>query len=559
MVSGVLVVGSLAGCASATAPPTTTTAGIGTTLSCNRPVPATPLVASSVAGSTTDWNITSFDGTVIRAHWFPVVPTVASSPTSGATALARRRPSVLMGPGWSLPGDTEATGHGILGGSSIHDLRAAGYNVLTWDPRGFGKSTGQAEVDSAAYEAKDVSRLIDWLSARPGVQLDRLGDPRMGMVGASYGGGVQFVTAATDCRVDAIVPTIAWHSLTTSLDKSGTVKSGWSGILTSLATGNHVDPMVAASYRSGVIEGVTTPSQTAWYAARGPTRLLPQVHIPTLIVQGTVDTLFTLQEGVDNYEALKARGVTTSMRWFCGGHGVCLNPTGDPNAIEQATLAWLKRYVQRDPLADTGPGFAFVDQNGTTYSAATYPLSQGVPFAASGSGTLSLEATGGSGPIKSSPVGQQLGRLVAPITPAPASNAVNVPVRFTRAGVIVGAPRIALTYSGTAPLGTRPTRLFAQLVDKSTGTVLGNQATPIAIILDGTTRTATVPLEVVAFTAEPSSDVELQLVATTVTYAVPRLGGSVDFSAIHLLLPVASSLQPLSGPHPDSAPPISPS
>lgn len=100
-----------------------------------------------------------------------------------------------MGPGWSLPGDTDTTGQGILGGSPIKNLRAAGYNVLTWDPRGFGKSTGLAEVDSPAYEAKDVSVLINWVSTLPGIQLDRPGDPRMGMVGGSYGGGIQFVTA----------------------------------------------------------------------------------------------------------------------------------------------------------------------------------------------------------------------------------------------------------------------------------------------------------------------------------------------------------------------------
>ena len=52
------------------------------------------------------------------------------------------------------------------------------------------------------------------------------------------------------------------------------------------------------------------------------------------------------------------------------------------------------------------------------------------------------------------------------------------------------------------------------------------------------------PLEIVAFTAEPTSDVELQLVATTVSYEQPRLGGSVTFSTVHIALPVAASLTP---------------
>jgi ABC-2 type transport system ATP-binding protein len=294
-----------------------------------------------------------------------------------------------------------------------------------------------------------------------------------------------------------------------------------------------------------VADGAITPAQLAWFAARGPAPLLHQVRIPTLVVQGTVDTLFTLQEGVDNYQALKANGVTTSMQWFCGGHGVCLTPAGDPNATETTMLAWLKRYVQRDTSVNTGPGFTFVDQNGTTYSAPSYPLPQGAPYTASGSGTLPLVASGGSGPITSVPADQELGSLVAPITPAPATNAVNVPVHVARAGVIVGAPRLVLTYSGTVPAGTQPTRVFAQLVDKTTGLVLGNQVTPIAVTLDGATHTTTVPLEIVTFTAEPTSDLELQVVATTVSYETPRLGGSVHFTAIHLALPVASSLTPV--------------
>ena len=139
----------------------------------------------------------------------------------------------------------------MLGDIPIKDLWAAGYNVLTWDPRGFGQSGGEAEVDSPDYEARDVSAIIDWVATRPGVELDAPGDPRIGMVGGSYGGGIQLVTAATDCRVDAIVPTIAWHSLVTSLDKADTVKIGWSGILSNLSASDHVDPEVQQAQRPG--------------------------------------------------------------------------------------------------------------------------------------------------------------------------------------------------------------------------------------------------------------------------------------------------------------------
>ena len=72
--------------------------------------------------------------------------------------------------------------------------------------------------------------------------------------------------------------------------------------------------------------------------------------------------------------------------------------------------------------------------------------------------------------------------------------------------------------------------MFAQLVDDTTGIVLGNQITPIAVTLDGKAHTTTVPLEMVAFTAKPGAHLTLQLVATTVAYAKPRLGGTINFS-----------------------------
>jgi ABC-2 type transport system ATP-binding protein len=366
----------------------------------------------------------------------------------------------------------------------------------------------------------------------------------MGMVGGSYGGGIQLVTAATDCRVDAIVPTIAWNSLATSLDKSGTFKSGWSGLLTNLSGADHVAPEVTAAYASGSTTGAITPSEAAWFIARGPRQIVHRIRVPTLFVQGTVDTLFTLQEAVDNYQVLRDRGIQTSMIWFCGGHGVCLTNEGDVAVPVQATLAWLKRYVQRDTAQSTGPGFEFVDQNGTTYTAPSYPLGDTQPITATGAGTLDLVSTGGSGPITSFPAGQQLGSLVESITPAPATTAVDVPVTVPASGVIVGAPRLTVTYHGTVPAHDRPTRVFAQLVDTSTGLVLGNQVTPIAVTLDGHSHTMSVPLEMVAYTATPASHLELQLVATTVAYAQPQLGGSVTFSTIRLSLPVAASLTP---------------
>ena len=177
---------------------------------------------------------------MIRAHWFPIkdLPDDQAAPT------------ILMGPGWGSPGDTNEDNVGLLGALTIGSLRNAGYNVLTWDPRGFGESTGEVEIDSPDYEARDVQQLLDWVATQPQVELDGTGDPRSGMVGASYGGGIQFVTAGIDCRVDALVPIIAWHSLLTSLYKADTLKSGWANLLTTAAIGADLDPMITQANES---------------------------------------------------------------------------------------------------------------------------------------------------------------------------------------------------------------------------------------------------------------------------------------------------------------------
>ena len=66
-------------------------------------------------------------------------------------------------------------------------------------------------------------------------------------------------------------------------------------------------------------------------------------------------------------------------------------------------------------------------------------------------------------------------------------------------------------------------------------------STPIEVVLDGESHTATVPLEMVAHFMVAGTSLTLQLVATTVAYGVPRLGGSVTFDAIDIALPVMKS------------------
>ena len=153
------------------------------------------------------------------------------------------------------------------------------------------------------------------------------------MVGGSYGGGIQLVTAATDCRVDAIVPTIAWHSLATSLDKAEHRQVRMVGAPDQPV---HLRPRRPGGHRR-LPRRAARPGPSPRPRPPGSSPGARPVWstgspCPTLFVQGTVDTLFTLQEARRQLQVLRARASTTSMLWFCGGHGVCLTDPGDAAA-----------------------------------------------------------------------------------------------------------------------------------------------------------------------------------------------------------------------------------
>ena len=119
--------------------------------------------------------VTSFDGTKISTNYFP-----ASGLTSQHTA-----PTIFSGSGAStrsvinpyLPNPEVWLG--------VQELRDAGYNVVTWDPRGEYYSGGVLNLDSAQFEGRDVSAMIDYVAGLSTTQLDAPNDPRMGMVGGS--------------------------------------------------------------------------------------------------------------------------------------------------------------------------------------------------------------------------------------------------------------------------------------------------------------------------------------------------------------------------------------
>src|SRR5690349_70768 len=83
------------------------------------------LALAASAAQARDGVVTSFDGTKIVYSFFP----------AHGLKAGQRAPTVMVGPGYSS-GRSSDTSPEVAG------LLDDGYNVLTWDPRGFGDSTG---------------------------------------------------------------------------------------------------------------------------------------------------------------------------------------------------------------------------------------------------------------------------------------------------------------------------------------------------------------------------------------------------------------------------------
>ena len=209
----------------------------------------------------------------------------------------------------------------------------------------------------------------------------------------------------------------------------------------------------------------------------------------------------------------------------------------------------MQHYVAGDTSVHVLKGFAFVDQNGTSYAAPGYPLPSGAPIVATGSGMLALKAGGGSGPpavAANAQAANAVDSVATAVTPGPGGQRAQYPRSDRPCG---GRRRRAETLDDL--LGHRRAGLAAhpglrpacrpghgdrrQQPDHSHSRHAGRQ-------IPHASRSRSRPI---GYTAKASTSLELQLVATTVAYVTPRLGGTVNFSHVTVVLPTAKGLKVL--------------
>ena len=481
--------------------------------------------------------VTSFDGVGISTNFFP-----AAGLTAGGSAPTVITMSGLGGGAYTDPYtdrvfDIEGQEYDL---PSVRVLRDEGYNVVSATPRGVRNSGGVMQLDNPFFEGRDMSAVIDFIAAETPATLDGPNDPAVGMVGASYGGGIQLVAAGTDPRIDAITPENTWNSLNASLYPDNTWKTAYGSVLylALVVTGARVNSLVPRAVLTGNLFGWISETAQAALASSGPTALLNTVQAPTLLTQGIQEALFPLRQSLDNAETILGNpfGTTVKVAWYCGGHGVCLDPVNpDQKAILLAdTLNWLAQYVKRvGTPADGIPNFQWFDQLGGYYFSDKLPYQSGFnnrpDITATSTGGLLpvVPLIGGSNSFFALPYSLGGGSV--------ARNAINVPVTVGPGTQVVGAPAVSITYQG---LGTTRA-VYAQVVDDSTGLVLGNVVTPVPVTLDGRQHTLTMDLSDIVYTnaGADSRALTVQITSSATAFENFTSFGLMNISNVSVTMP----------------------
>src|ERR687884_2290366 len=282
-------------------------------------------------------------------------------------------------------------------------LASRGYVVLSYSGLGFGGSGCKITLDDRDYDGKAGSQLVTFLgggkAATDGTRVDYVErdsvahdgkahpyDPRVGMIGGSYGGQIQFAIAGIDPRVDTIIPIITWNHLSYSLAPNntsfdhgvtyqtpGVEKYEWTSLFFGLGIADGIIGASADPSRNTgcpnfdnracgsklQMDATGAPNDATLLFARhaSVTSFVNQIRIPTLLSQGQSDTLFNLQEAIATYRGLRKHHVPVKMIWRKGGHsgdgapgeldhndaGHLLKP--QHNYETRTYLAWFDHYL----------------------------------------------------------------------------------------------------------------------------------------------------------------------------------------------------------------------
>ncbi|MBK3642822.1 CocE/NonD family hydrolase [Streptomyces sp. MBT33] len=492
--------------------------------------------------------VMSMDGVRIDTSYF----------TSGPSG---RRPAVLLAHGFGGSKDDLR--------KQAEDLARDGYAVLTWSARGFGRSTGKIGLNDPRGEVADVSRLIDWLAKQPQVRLDKAGDPRVGVAGASYGGAISLLAAAHDHRVDAIAPSITYWNLADALFPNGVFKKLWAGIFVNSGGGcDKFEPALCRMYERVAESGKPDAQARALLQSRSPSAVGDRIKVPTLLLQGQTDSLFPLGQADAAAKAVKANGAAVDVDWIAGGHD-----GGDleTSRVQARVRAWFDRYLKDEKGADTGPAFRVTRTGGvdsTDGAAQLRGATDGTyPGLESGRRSLALRGTEQSfdNPAGSSPPGVSalpgLGGAggLAQLSSLGVGVSLDFPGQFARFESAPVRSGLRVTGSPTVTVHVKSTSddavLFAKVYDVGPGggtPVLPSQlVTPVRVPGAKSGKDVTITLPAIDHEFEQGHRLRLVLASTDLGYASPAAPATYTVSLeSDLKVPTAPGVTTAAAPLP---------
>ncbi|RYG77268.1 alpha/beta fold hydrolase [Yimella sp. RIT 621] len=477
---------------------------------------------------------------------------------------------------WFTPKDagggrpTVLLGHGFGGNKTdllpqAQRLVGEGYNVLTWSARGFGRSTGRISLNAPGAEVADVSTLLDWVAKQPNVLLDKAGDPRAGMAGGSYGGGIALMTAALDHRVDAIAASITYWDLADALVPNGVFKKTWAGVFFNNGGGcAKFDPALCAAYTRIAETGRATAPDLKLLRDRSPVAVGDRIKAPTLLLQGQSDSLFPLDQADRAARRIAGNRTPVAVDWIAGGHD---GGDAETDRVEQRTLAWFDQHLKRESGNDTA---AFRvsrragtnTQNGSALlrgaSRAQYPGLLGTS-----SNTIAL--TGRPQSFANPPGGQPADVSSLPGTGAlgdagevfdlslnfPGQSAAFSSAPLTEAVTVTGTPRVRLKVGSSTPEAVLFVKLYDVGPGRSQPVLPARLATPIRVETGGSEREVEVTLPAIDRRFETGHRIRLVVSSTDMGYATPAKAATYRVSiAGALTVPVVGSFETTAEPLP---------
>ena len=466
-----------------------------------------------------------------------------------------------------------------------------GYVFLAYSGLGFGGSGCKITLDDREHDGKAGSQLIDFLggtkAAEDGTKIgyvtkDGPGDPRVGMIGGSYGGQIQFAIAGVDKRLDTIVPQITWSDLSYSLSPNntsftrgvtygepGVVKIDWpvlffglgtgQGLAAALADPSHVGTCpnfadaACASLIQGGAQGYLSPDGLALTRNASVSHYISDIRIPTFLSQGQSDNLFDLQEAVANYQQLKAQGTPVKMLWRSSGHsggGIGASEWSETNLEgsyeSRAALHWFDHYLKgtapQPPL-----DFAFLtdwipfdkgkDAAHAVGVAPAYPAAPGTPYYLSGSDGLvadKAKVKPGSAQMleTAAPTSQGGGAIALQDGNDPQGTSVSYTTPVLDAPLdLAGIPSVTFRVDAPTFVSDPPAArliLFAKLYDVAPdGTAKLNRALISAARIADPTKPVTVELPGIVHRYAKGHRLRLTLSTSAATYRGSFAGGPV--------------------------------